>query len=431
MTKSARTRINLTVLTALVAFGQPFAKGRVEASPGGSSGAPAEVIIEWNQLLQATIPATASVAAPRFYSMMHIAMFDAANSVSREFTPYRVRFQARAASAEAAAAQAAHDVLSALIPASQPTYDAALATRLNDLPPVQRAWSASVGRAVAQEILAWRQNDGWNAVPPSYVLPPFPGLWQPAPAAAAFTQYPSVVPFGVLTGTQFLPAPPPTLTSERYAQHFDEVKRLGSVTSTDRTPDQTQVARLFAAVGTRTNLYMMWNNVTSDVVLERNFGLVEAARLFVLVNVGIIDGVQTTMASKYIYGLWRPVTAIRRAAEDLNPATDADPSWTPLLSTPPYPSYAGNQACVASAAARALTLVTGGNEFAMTVEWQAADGSTLASRPYPGFAELADEQGRSRVYGGIHFTFDNEASQQACPRVVDFLAANFMVPRDR
>jgi hypothetical protein len=264
--------------------------------------------------------------------------------------------------------------------------------------------------------------------PPPYVLPPFPGLWQPAPAGAAFTQYPSVIPFALLTGTQYLPPPPPTLASDRYAQDFDEVKRLGSVTSAERTPDQTQVARLFAAVGTRTNLYMLWNNVASDLVRQRNLGLVEAARLFVLLNVGIIDGVQTTMASKYAYGLWRPVAAIRRADEDLNPLTDADPAWTPLLSTPPYPAYAGNQACVAAAAARALTIVARGDDFAFTAEWQAADFSTLASRSYPGFAAMADEQGRSRVYGGIHFTFDNEASQQACPRVVDFMVSRFMVP---
>jgi hypothetical protein len=390
------------------------------------------VLIEWNLLLQATIPGTASVAAPRFYSMMHIAMFDAANSVTREFTPYHVQLPlAGGASAEGAAAQAAHDVLSALIPGGQSSYDTALASRLNALPPGQRAWSVSVGQAVAQAILAWRQDDGWNAAPPAYVLPPFPGLWQPAPAAAAFTQYPSVTPFALLTGTQFLPPPPPTLTSERYAQDLDEVRRLGSATSSERTLEQTQVARLFAASGTRTNLYMMWNNVASDVVAGRNLGLVEAARLFVLVNVGIIDGVQATMSSKYIYGLWRPVTAIRRAGEDLNPLTDPDPLWTPLLTTPPYPSYAGNQACVASAAARALALVAGGNEFAITVVWQRADGSTLASRPYHGFSELAEEQGRSRVYGGIHFTFDNQASQQTCPRVVDFVAANFMVPLTR
>jgi hypothetical protein len=389
------------------------------------------VVLEWNQLLQETIPPTASLAAPRFYSMMHIAMFDAANSVERDYSRYRVKLQhGSAVSAEVAAAQAAHDVLVALIPASTAAYDAALAARLAHV-----SWhvasSASIGSLVAREILNWRQNDGWAAAPPPYVLPPFPGLWQPAPGAAVFTQYPQVTPFALLTGTQYLPPPPPTLTSERYAKDFAEVKRLGSATSAERTPEQTEIARLFAAVGTRTNLYMLWNNVARDLVRGRNLDLLEAARLFVLVNVGIIDGVQTTMTSKYGYGLWRPVTAVRRADEDLNPLTDADPGWTPLLSTPPYPSYAGNQACVATAAARALAIVAGGDDFAFAAVWQAPDGSVLSTRYYTGFRQMADEQARSRVYGGIHFQFDNEPSQQVCPKVVDFVAQHYMVPNSR
>jgi hypothetical protein len=403
----------------------------IEASSSWRSSAPADVVLEWNQLLQATVPATASLVAPRFYSMMHIAMFDAANSVERDYSRYRVQLWHHAGmSVELAAAQAAHDVLLALLPASQAAYDAALADRLAKVSPWQR-WSVHIGSAVAREILAWRENDGWAATPSPYVLPPFPGLWQPAPGAAAFTHYPHVIPFALLTGTQYLAPPPPTLTSERYAQDFDEVKRLGSATSAERPAEQTQMARLFAGVGTRTNLYMLWNNVARDVVRARNLDLLEAARLFVLLNVGIIDGVQLTMSSKYIYGMWRPVTAIRRADEDLNPLTDADTGWTPLLSTPPYPTYAGNQACVASAAARALAIVAGGDDFAFTAVWQAPDGSELASHPYTGFQQMALEQARSRVYGGIHFTFDNEPSQELCPRVVDFVARYFMVPKSR
>jgi hypothetical protein len=412
-----------TILALILATGGSGIR-ETEARAGGSP----DVILEWNQLLQATIPANASLAAPRFYSMMHIAMFDAANSVDPQYGSYRVQLPRSGASVEAAAAQAAHDVLVALVPGSQTIYDAALAARLAQYSPGQRALSAAAGSAVAREILDWRGNDGWAASPPPYALPPFPGLWQPAPGAAAFTQYPQVTPFALLTGTQYLPPAPPTLTSARYAQDFDEVSRLGSATSAERTTDQTETARLFAAVGTRTNLYMLWNNVARDVVRERSLGLLEAARLFVLLNVGIIDGVQTMMASKYAYGLWRPVTAIRRAGEDLNPLTNADPAWTPLLNTPPYPSYAGNQACVASAAARALEMAAGGDDFAFTAVWQAPNGSVLASRAYSGFRQMADEQARSRVYGGIHFTFDNEASQQLCPTVVDFVARHFMVP---
>ena len=427
-----RRTVAVTLLAALMVVTRGPGIRNVEAHSGSwRAGASADVVLEWHQLLRDTMPATAALAAPRFYSMMHIAMFDAANSVEREYSRYRVKLRHRsAASAEVAAAQAAHDVLVALIPASTAVYDAALAARLGEVP-WRLSSSTSVGSLVAREVLNWRQNDGWSAAPPPYVLPAFPGLWQPAPGAAAFTQYPQVTPFALLTGTQYLAPLPPTLTSERYATDLDEVKRLGSATSAERTPEQTEGARLFAGVGTRTNLYILWNNVARDLVRERNLGLLEAARLFVLVNVGIIDGVQATMTSKYIYGLWRPVTAIRRADEDLNPLTDADPGWTPLLSTPAYPSYAGNQACASAAAARALAIVAGGDEFSFAAVWQAPDGSVLSTRHYTGFRQMADEQARSRVYGGIHFQFDNEPSQEVCPRVVDFVARHYMVPNSR
>jgi len=420
-----RKTVTATLLAGLMLMSRDLGQA-VEARAGWSASS-AGVVLEWNQLLQSTIPSNASLAAPRYYAMMHIAMFDAANSVEREYTRYRVRLpHGSGTSAEAAAAQAAHDVLVALLPASASVYDQALASRVGN--PARLRSSLRLGSQVARAILAWRQDDGWAAVPPPYVLPPFPGLWQPAPGAAQFTHYPYVTPFALVSGTQFVPPPPPTLTTERYAQDFDEVKRLGSATSAERTTEQTESARLFAAIGTRTNLYMLWNNVARDVARGRSLDLLDAARLFVLVNVGIIDGVQQTMWSKYAYGLWRPVTAIRRADEDLNPLTAADPAWTPFLNTPGYPSYAGNQACVASAAARALALVAGGDAFPFTAVWEAPDGSVLARRDYTGFTQMADEQARSRVYGGIHFTFDNEPSQQLCPAVVDFTARHFMLP---
>ncbi len=410
---------------AATAAGGPRVEATAWRGPHGS----ADVVLEWNQLLQETIPANASVAAPRYYSMLHIAMFDAANTVERSHSKYLVELtHGFGASAELAAAFAARDVLTALLPAHQGRYDAALASRIGARS-ARAHTSRYVGSTVARRVIAWRENDGWNAPPPPYVLPPFPGLWQPAPGAASFTQYPSVKPFGLLTGTQYLPPPPPTLTGERYSEDFNEVKRLGSLDSVERTPEQTEAARLFAAVGTRTNLYMLWNNVARDLVQARGLGLVEAARLFVLVNVGTIDGVQATMSSKYIYGMWRPVTAIRRAHEDLNPDTEVDITWTPLLNTPGYPSYAGNQACVASAAARALEIVAGGDDLPVIAVWQAPDGAVLATRTFNGFYDMAAEQARSRVYGGIHFTFDNEPSQVICPQVVDFVAARYMVPR--
>lgn len=171
----------------------------------------AEVVIEWNQLLQANLPATAGLQSLRYYAMMHIAIFDAVNSIAREYSSYRVTVpSSRGASQEAASAQAAHDVLAALIPSTGAvqTFDAALAAKLATIEPGRAAQGISVGKKAAAAILAWRQNDGWEVAPPAYVLPPLSGLWQPTPPAfapAGFTQFPGVEPFALLTATQFLP----------------------------------------------------------------------------------------------------------------------------------------------------------------------------------------------------------------------------------
>ncbi len=393
-----------------------------------------DVVIEWNEILQRTVPAV-SIMAPRFYAMMHIAVFDAVNSVDPAYRPYRVRVRnARGASAEAAAAQAAHDVLVALIPSAQSTFDAALAARLATIPPGRAERGAAVGRQAAAEVLAWRASDGWNAAEPGFTRPPIPGLWQvtPGSTAASFTRLPTVQPFALLTATQYLPPPPPTLTSARYTADYEEVKAVGSATSPVRTADQTLVSRLWAGAPTftRTNLFAIWNNVARDAAISRGLPLVDTARLFALMNVSIHDGLLTTQTSKFVYALWRPVTAIRRADEDLNPLTSPDPGWVPLLTTPSYPAYAGNQACVAASAATVLAAVLGTDDIAVTIEWRSPDDlSVVATRNYTGFWQAAQEQERSRVWGGIHFSFDGQASQQVCPMVAEFAMERYATPR--
>jgi hypothetical protein len=393
----------------------------------------ADVVVEWNAILQSTLPA--SPAAPRVYAMMHIALFDAINSIEREFRPYRLRVRAgHAASSEAAAAQAAHDILVALLPASASTFDAALETTLRSLPPGIARQGARVGRAVALEILAWRQNDGSSAAPPSYVLPPFPGLWQPTPPGflpAGLTHFPNIEPFALLTPTLFLPASPPTLISDEYTAAFNEVKAIGSVNNTTRTEDQTLTALLWAGEVTRTTLFGQWNNVAREVSRDRGFSLVETARLFAMLNVAIHDGLQTSQSSKFTYGLWRPVTAIQRADEDLNPLTDADKDWLPLLTTPPYPAYAGNNACVGASAARTLANVVGTDDVKFSVTWSGLIGPPSTpdvTREYDTFWSLAVEEERSRVWGGIHYSFDGAASQVSCVKVADYIFRHFMRP---
>jgi hypothetical protein len=393
----------------------------------------ADVIIEWNQLLQANIPSNAGLLVPRYYAMVHIAMFDAANSVEEAYTPYhsRVLF-VRSASAEAAAAKAAHDVLVALIPASQAKFDAALDARLASIPAWRAAQGMFVGRKVAQDILTWRDNDGSKAPAPEYVLPPLPGLWQPTPPAfqpPSFPQFGDVEPFGLLTSTQYLPAPPPTLTSAAYAADVNEVKRLGAAMNSERTADQTLLARLFAPQGYSTQHWAVWNNVARDTAQARHLSLVATARLFALMNASIHDGVQTSHTSKFIYGLWRPVSAIQRADEDLNPETTADPSWLPLITTPPYPSHSSNQTCVGVSASRALARAFGTDEMSFTVTWVGVAPNTNVSRPYTRFSQLAADQARSRVYAGIHFNFELTESQKSCTKVADYIFGHYMRPR--
>lgn len=389
------------------------------------------VILQWNRVLQETIrtpgqqPAT--IFPVRSFAMMHAAMFDAVNSIDGSYTPYLTDVPgSRRASQEAAAAKAAYDVLVALYPTRQSVFDTELANSLNGIPWF-RAWQGiRVGRIVAERLLDIRENDGWNAPPPPYVLPPTPGNWQPSPAPAGFTQFPAVIPFATTSGTQFAPNPPPALTSPEYAADLNEIKEIGSATSTTRTADQTRVAQLWANVNTPTSVWFVWNNVARTVAISRNNTTAENARLFALMNVAFHDALQTTMASKFVHGLWRPMTAIRRADEDGNPDTEPDVNWTPLLGNPPYPTYAGNHAAIGTSQSTILALVFGRDDIRFEHTWEGAGGAT---RSYAGFAAMANEEERSRVYGGIHFTFDQTAGQSAGRNVANHVFLNFMKAR--
>ena len=390
------------------------------------------VIREWNTLAEGAIPASAGPTLPRPYAMMHIAMFDAVNSVEGNYTPYHVRVQAwRGASSEAAAAQAAHDVLVALLPAGTAGFDAALAARLATIHPARAQLGAKVGSEVAKKILEWRATDGW-ATPQTYTPPALPGVWQPTPPAfapASFVQAGDAKPFGLPTPYYYLPRRPPALNSQEYADAVNEIKTIGGVTSTVRTAEQTLQARLWASVGYSTNWGGVWNQVTRFMATDRKLSLIESARLFALVNASMQDGVQTAQASKFVYQLWRPVHAIQRAGEDLNPATDADPTWMPLLTTPPYPSYAGNMACIGASSARALSLFFGANDLPFTAQWKGIAPNADVARPFMGFWQLAEHQGASREYGGIHYHFDTTASQEVCPKVAGYIFGNYMRPK--
>jgi hypothetical protein len=424
--RTSGTRILGVMLAAVMMAG-----GGTDVSATHSSAA---VVLKWNGILQETLPGPGNPLTPRVYAMTHIAMFDAINTIEREFEPYRVRLRGwGGGSPAAAAAQAAHDVLVVLNPSATTTYDAALAADLGPRPSGFVRRGAETGAAVAREILAWRQNDGWvvSTFPP-YSEPLLPGRWQPTPPAnapAAFTHLQHASPMAALSATQFLPSPPPSITSPQYAADLNEVKLLGQSDSPARTDEQTTIALLWSAVGTTTGFFSVWNSVTSDVVRSRNLSLVEAARLFVLVNVSIHDALQTTHASKFVYGVWRPITAIRAAETDLNDETDPDPEWLALIVTPPYPSYAGNLAAIAASATRMLELACGTNDVPLAITWKRSEGLPDVTRHFDGFREAADEASLARIYAGVHYRFDQDAGLQVGRSVAEFVFAHFMNPR--
>ena len=296
----------------------------------------ADVIVEWNQLAQRTIGGQ-PFSQTRQYAMVHIAMADAVLAIDGHYRPFRVRTWApRGASQEAAAAQAARDVLVALVPGSQATLDAALATRLATIPEGRRTTGVQVGKKVAAAVLAWRQNDGFataNPQPPIIIASVLPGIWRPtASGAAQYSGLGSVEPFGLLSPTQFQPLPFPQLESPEYAEDYNEVKSKGRLTGSTRTPEETRTAQLVAGSGAfsnATNPFRLWSNVARDAAQSKRLSLVETARLFALVTASIHDSLQTAHASKFVYRLWRPETAIDQADIDNNAGTVSESKWAP------------------------------------------------------------------------------------------------------
>ena len=363
---------------------------------------------------------------------MHGAMYDAVNSIDGSHEPYLIEVPGtKNASIDAAAAQAAYDVLTALFPLRTSVFDAELQASLTGIPENRARQGIRVGQVAAAAMLAERADDGWAATPPTYMLPPSPGNWQPTPpafATAAFTHYPNVKPFALASAAQFMPPPPPALGSPEYAGALNEVKTFGSATSSSRTTDQTQAAQAWASIATPTGMAVFWNFVARSLAESRGTSTVENARLFAMLNMSHHDAFQTSFASKFHYGLWRPVTAIRRADEDGNAATDADPSWSSLIGTPPYPTYAGNVAAIGIANASVLALVLGRDDLEIAYNFPAP---TNAARRWSSVLAVADEGAKSREWGGIHFRFDSVAGKSIGMSTGNYIFTHFMTARKR
>jgi hypothetical protein len=371
----------------------------------------ADVVLDWNNTALAAIRRTSSPppVAARALAMTHVAIQDAINTVERTHRPLVVRASERpAASWRAAAAQAAHGVLTQAFPMERELFDEALADSLREVAEgTAKADGIALGRLVADQVVAWRENDG-SERSATYEPGATPGQWRPTPPGfrpALLPQWALVRPFAITDVASFRPAFPPSLRSAEYARDWQEVKDLGAADSALRTAGQTEIAHFWAdGAGTDTPPGH-WNRIAQTVSRSSRLTPAENARLFALLNLALADAAIVCWDMKFACNLWRPVTAIREADTDENERTDPDPDWTPLLETPPFPSCTSGHSTFSGAAAEMLALFFGRDELGFADD----AGGAHDPRVFVSFSQAAAEAGRSRIYGGIHYEFDNQA----------------------
>ena len=388
----------------------------------------ADVVTEWNQnAQQALLTAnTSPIASSRVLAIVQVAVFDAVNGIRPRYTPIHVDFDAPpGASRRAAAVQAAYATLVTLFPSQKATLDFERDTSLASIASDEAAdHSQSIargiewGQQVADDILLWRSTDGLAPAPPPFFGGMGVGEWRPTPPLflpGAGPQFAHMTTWALDSPSQFRPSGPPALTSHRYAADFNEVKEIGSINSPSRTAEQTQIAVFWNG-----NTPAYWNRVATSVADDRHLTLLQNARLLALLNVGMADAVISCWDGKYTYVFWRPVTAIRLASTDSNPATVEDAGWTPLLVTPNFPEYPSGHATVSPAAAVVLGTYFGNHaQFTLTSE-------TLPGvvRAYHSFTQAADEAFDARIYGGIHFRSACRDGRALGTQVGSFVMAN-------
>jgi hypothetical protein len=432
-------RVSLAAVVALV--------GLLSGPPAPAHAVSGNAVTEWNLIAVTTLialPGPAGGAPPAaqiHMGMVQGAVYDAVNATEpKHHRPYLLsrRFSAKA-SQEAAVATAAYGVLSNIVstvPASigfpnRATLLASLATQyaasiaaMADSP--FKTQGIAAGNAAAEAMIAARQDDG-RFGPSPWVSNPAPGHWQPllnaagAPILDPTPWVGNVKPFLLQSSSQFRTAGPQPLTSAAWAADFNEVKALGAVNSTTRTPEQTHIALWWQSTPVAT-----WNAVSRDLVGDPayNVGLVDSARLFAMQNLSAADAAINCWNDKYHFDFWRPWNAIPRAAEDGNAATEPDPSWTALI-TAPYPSHPSGHLCLDAAHLGVMEIFFGTDDIAF--------GAT--SIPFPGeirsFTSLSQallEIVEARIWAGLHYRTADVQARILGRNVVDYMAMNYFQP---
>jgi membrane-associated phospholipid phosphatase len=422
MKKSIPVVVTLAAITVgVVATSTAIAGSASSATTDRNSKISGASVVAWNQELVKILltpgaqPAT--IHPTRSYAILHAAIDDAIVSITHGASPLLVSVKApREARPDAAAIEAGRAMLAALYPAFKGELaqlaDGQLATIPNG---ADKQHGIEVGDAVAAKILQLRANDGSAVVPPPFVPGNQPGNYRSTPPnfpTPVFTTWGQVTPFVLKTSSQFRPEPPPALTSAAYAQAFNEVKSLGQNTSTTRTAEQTVIGKFWAPP-----IWNTWNVIAENAAIAHHTNLERTARMFAALNLSFADSAIAMYDAKYHYQLWRPITAIRLADTDGNPATVADPTWTALANTAADPSYPGAHSTISAAGATVLAAYFGNRDQIQVVS-SALPGTI---RTFNSYSDVATEAGLSRIFAGQHFRFDHVAGLDLGHDVAQFV----------
>ncbi|MDB5088110.1 MAG: hypothetical protein JWR09_2104 [Mucilaginibacter sp.] len=379
----------------------------------------ADVIVQWNLI---TVKATKiakqnSNLASRTEAIEAIAVYDAVNSIKHIGTPYHYNVEPSGpASAQAAVVQAAHDVLVNYFPAQRPALDSALTNSLQGITDGPVNAGREVGAAAAADIIALRANDGSSPLT-TYAGPEKPGVgaYRPTPgkfAPGIDVEWGNVKPFLLKSGKQFLPVPPPAIGSAEYKKALAEVNELGEIKSTKRTEDQTHIAQFY-----KQDAELTVNEGARLLAVSHGTTLEENALIFVLVDIAEADARIEIWGGKYKYLAWRPVTALNAEADG---SVKAYTTWTPLITTPAHPSYPSGHSATVTAGYEILKKFFGDKnhlELHTTTDGEPA-------RVVESLSAVEFENGYSRIYGGIHYAFENSSAQDVGRKVAEWVLKN-------
>jgi len=360
----------------------------------------------WNTRAEAIAAEKRLLPPPnaRGMAMLHVAMFEAVNAIDRRYAPYKLKLTAdRNASKDAAAAAAAHDVLVALHPDQAAIIDSALAASLAKIADGEaKTRGIDIGRRAATEIVALRASDGSNA-PESYRPFTSPGVYVPTVIPVSST-YGKAAPWVMASGSQFRPAPPPALDSAKWTNDLNEIREIGGLHSTKRTPEQTAIGRFWFVTGPQS-----WNPIVRQLAAMKKLDIVDSARLFALIAIATDDTFIAVFDAKYHFNFWRPITAVRNADLTGNKATPRDASWLPLGDTPMHPEYPCAH-CITSAAVGNILQSAFGNDIPqVSMTSPTAPGVT---RTWTRITDYTEEVAAARTYAGFHYRFSNAAGQE-------------------